>query len=107
MLDEILKSITYDDLPNEDMQLIADTIGLEATVKLMEECGGMQITIPRNFATKSRKKKIYHRKPAHPRPQARRPGRQHGGGRSGAGLCYPGGHAKFDHCRHRGLARNT
>lgn len=58
MLKEIIDSITYDDLPNEDMQLIADTIGLEATVKLMEECGGMQITIPKNFAIKAKRKYI-------------------------------------------------
>lgn len=74
MIDEIVKFMTYDDLPNEDMQLIADTIGLEATVKLMEECGGMQITIPRNFAIKAKKKYIIANQHIHARKLAVRTG---------------------------------
>jgi len=74
MLDDIRNSMTYDDLPNEDMQLVADTIGLEATLKLMEECGGMQITIPKNFAVKAKRKYIIDNQHIHAKKLAIRTG---------------------------------
>jgi hypothetical protein len=49
MIDDILAGFTIEDLPNEDMQLVADSIGLEAAMKLMRDFQGVQLNIPKNW----------------------------------------------------------
>ena len=39
--------ITIDDMPNEDMRLVAETCGLPVAVRLMKACGGAELYIPR------------------------------------------------------------
>lgn len=41
------KEITIEDLPNEDLKIIAGVIGLEAVVKLMCELDGFYFSIPK------------------------------------------------------------
>ena len=43
-----VKYITEENLPNEDMKIIAAIIGLAPTVKLMCEIPGTNISIPKN-----------------------------------------------------------
>lgn len=42
-----LKDITIDDMPNEDMRMVAETCGLPVAVKLMKACGGTKLYVPR------------------------------------------------------------
>jgi hypothetical protein len=49
MIKDILDGFTIEDMPNEDMQLVADSIGLEATMKLMSDFQGVQLNIPKNW----------------------------------------------------------
>ncbi len=37
-----------DNLPNEDMKIVANVIGLEATIKIMCELQGVNISVPQN-----------------------------------------------------------
>jgi Mor family transcriptional regulator len=41
-----LKDIKLEDMPNSDMQMIAETCGVEAAVTLMREFAGTQLTVP-------------------------------------------------------------
>jgi len=41
------KYITMENLPNEDMKLMASSIGLDATVKLISEFPGMTFAVPK------------------------------------------------------------
>lgn len=50
--DEMVRHMEYDDLPTEDMRLVADAIGVEATVRLMEGLGGLNITVPKMWKLK-------------------------------------------------------
>ena len=43
-----IKNITEETLPNEDLKLVASTIGLDATITLMCELPGIIISIPKN-----------------------------------------------------------
>ena len=43
-----VKNMTIDDLPNEDLKLIAGVIGLESTLKLAFNLGGAFLSIPKN-----------------------------------------------------------
>jgi len=42
------KYINIDNLPNEDMKILASIIGLEATIKIMCELQGVNISVPQN-----------------------------------------------------------
>ena len=42
------KYINMDNLPNEDMKIVANVIGLEATIKIMCELQGVNISVPQN-----------------------------------------------------------
>jgi Mor family transcriptional regulator len=42
-----LKDITIDDMPNEDMRLVAETCGLSVAVKLLRTCGGAKLYVPK------------------------------------------------------------
>jgi len=46
-LDEIIKDLNIEDMPTGDMQLIAESCGLDVAIKLMREMGGMSIYIPK------------------------------------------------------------
>lgn len=39
--------MTIDNLPNEDMRLLASVIGLEATIKVMSEFSGVTFAVPK------------------------------------------------------------
>lgn len=41
------KYMTIDNLPNEDMRLLASVIGLEATIKVMSEFSGVTFAVPK------------------------------------------------------------
>lgn len=43
-----IKYINIDNLPNEDMKILASIIGLEATIKIMCELQGVLISVPQN-----------------------------------------------------------
>lgn len=43
-----VKNITPENLPNEDLKILASFIGMEATIKLMCEIPGVNISIPKN-----------------------------------------------------------
>ena len=43
-----IKHITANNLPNEDLKLVEAIIGLDATIKLMCELSGVNISIPVN-----------------------------------------------------------
>ena len=49
-----IKNITLDTLPNEDLKIVASVIGLDATVKLMCELAGINISIPKNGTLKAK-----------------------------------------------------
>lgn len=49
-----IKNITEETLPNEDLKLVASTIGLDATIKLMCELPGIIISIPKNATLPAR-----------------------------------------------------
>jgi len=49
MLNAIVKNMTEEDMPNEDMKLVCDAIGLEATIKLMDSLAGCQLNIPKGW----------------------------------------------------------
>ena len=42
------KYINIDNLPNEDMKILVSIIGLEATIKIMCELQGVNISVPQN-----------------------------------------------------------
>ena len=42
------KYINMDNLPNEDMKILASISGLEATIKIMCELSGVLISVPQN-----------------------------------------------------------
>ena len=48
MNDNWIKDITIDDMPNTDMRLVAEACGIDVAVKLLEEMGGIQLSIPKN-----------------------------------------------------------
>ncbi len=43
---DLLKNITEDDLPNDVMQHIAETCGIEVARALLLHCSGMRIEVP-------------------------------------------------------------
>ena len=49
-----IKNITEQTLPNEDLKIVASTIGLDATIKLMCELPGIIISIPKNATLPAR-----------------------------------------------------
>ena len=49
-----IKNITEETLPNEDLKLVASTIGLDATITLMCELPGIIISIPKNATLPAR-----------------------------------------------------
>jgi len=46
-LEDWIKDIKLEDLPNEDMKLVAENISLEFAVKLMLEMPGIRISVPK------------------------------------------------------------
>jgi Mor family transcriptional regulator len=44
---ELLENITIDDMPNQDMKLVAELCGIDVAVKLLQELGGVGIMIPK------------------------------------------------------------
>ncbi|HDH51240.1 MAG TPA: hypothetical protein ENH31_00450 [Nitrospirae bacterium] len=44
---EILNELTIEDMPNQDMRLVAEACGIEIAVKLLQELGGIGINIPK------------------------------------------------------------
>lgn len=46
--------ITMENLPNEDLKIVAAIIGLSPTIQLMCEVPGMLISIPKNATLKAR-----------------------------------------------------
>lgn len=48
--------ISIEDMPNDDMRLVAETIGIEHAVALMQHLSGLSIYIPKNSM-----KRIYRR----------------------------------------------
>ena len=46
--------ITMENLPNEDLKIVAAIIGLTPTVQLMCEVPGMLISVPKNATLKAR-----------------------------------------------------
>lgn len=54
---EILATVTVEDLP-EDMQLVADSIGLGATIALMTGCAGLTLNIPKRGFIKAARRYI-------------------------------------------------
>lgn len=57
---EILATVTVEDLP-EDMQLVADSIGLGATIDLMTGCAGLTLNIPKRGFIKAARRYIIRR----------------------------------------------
>ena len=49
-----IANITEDTLPNEDLKILAAIIGLAATIKIMCEIPGMNISIPKNCTLRAR-----------------------------------------------------
>lgn len=49
-----IKNITKENLPNEDLKIIADILGLGVVIKLMCELPGMNIAIPKNATLKAK-----------------------------------------------------
>lgn len=43
-----IKYITMENLPNEDLNIVATVIGLDATIALMCELPGILISVPKN-----------------------------------------------------------
>ena len=50
-MDKLLKEITIEDLPNEELKLIATYCGMEVVLVLINKLPGLTVTIPR-FAYK-------------------------------------------------------
>ena len=46
--------ITMENLPNEDLKIVATIIGLTPTIQLMCEVPGMLISVPKNATLKAR-----------------------------------------------------
>ena len=57
-MDDWVEKLTADDMPTDDTRLIADSLGVEATLILMNRLAGMEITIPINGLNKLRNKYI-------------------------------------------------
>lgn len=49
-----IANITEDTLPNEDLKILAAIIGLAATIEIMCEIPGMNISIPKNCTLRAR-----------------------------------------------------
>ncbi|MFI3301170.1 MAG: hypothetical protein R3Y28_07100 [Candidatus Gastranaerophilales bacterium] len=53
-----LKDIEKDDLPNEDLKIVAELIGISVAIKMMCELPGINISVPKNATLKARNKYI-------------------------------------------------
>ena len=53
-----IKHITLENLPNEDMRIIASVIGLEATIKIMSEYSGTTFVVPKKAFLTAKNKYI-------------------------------------------------
>ncbi len=51
--------LTPDDMPTEDTRLIADSLGVEVALILMNELSGMTLIIPKNGLNKIKNRYIY------------------------------------------------
>jgi len=43
-----IEKLTPDNLPNEDLRLVANLIGLDVAIKMMDVLSGLTINIPKN-----------------------------------------------------------
>lgn len=43
-----MKDLTPDDMPNEDLRTLAEELGVETALKVIDAWGGLSINIPRN-----------------------------------------------------------
>ena len=49
-----LKNLTIENLPYEDLKIVATTLGLDIAIKLMCELSGMFISVPQNAFKKAK-----------------------------------------------------
>ena len=47
-MNDIIKDIRIEDMPSDDMRLVAESCGLDVALKLMSRIGGTSIYIPKN-----------------------------------------------------------
>ena len=47
-INDMLKNVTTQDMPSEDMRLVAETCGINVAIKLMKGMGGTAIYIPKH-----------------------------------------------------------
>lgn len=57
-MDSWVETLKPDDMPTEDTRLIADYLGVEVTLILMNELSGMTLIIPKNGLSKIKNKYI-------------------------------------------------
>ena len=57
-LDDWVENLTADDMPTDDTRLIADYVGVEVVLILMNKLPGMGFTIPKNGLNRIRNKYI-------------------------------------------------
>lgn len=53
-----LNELTIEDLPNQDLQIIAGVVGLDIAIKLLVELAGFDFTIPKNSLSHLKNKYI-------------------------------------------------
>lgn len=53
-----INNLTADVLPNEDLKIVAELIGLDVAIKMMDEIPGLIINIPKNGFRKARESYI-------------------------------------------------
>lgn len=56
---EFFEKMTVDDLPGGDIRIVAERCGLDVALKLLWECDGLQLYIPKNAKSQIIKKYIY------------------------------------------------
>ena len=47
-MNEITKIVRVEDMPSDDMRLVAESCGLDVALRLMQGVGGMSIYVPKN-----------------------------------------------------------
>ncbi len=57
-MDALIAGLAAKDLPNEDLQYLADVIGLDNVKKILGACAGMSFYVPLKFSTKFHKQYI-------------------------------------------------
>lgn len=57
-MDTLIAGLAAKDLPNEDLQYLAEVIGLENVKKILGACAGMSFYVPLKFSSKFHKQYI-------------------------------------------------